>query len=177
MELRAPAAGELDALMDFFGRVPESERTFFKEPVLDRATVESWLSSDRGRRGIAVEDGYVAGYVAVVPLPGWSDHVGELRLVIDPEHRGRGLGRELARWALLQALECGLTKLLVEVVADQEGAVAMFRALGFHAEGLLRDHVRDRDGDLRDLVLLAHPVADHWSAMETAGIDDAVGSP
>jgi len=39
---------------------------------------------------------------------------------------------------------------------------------------VLRDHVRDRHGDLQDLVLLAHPVADHWSAMETAGIDDAV---
>jgi len=177
MELRAPAAGDLDALMDFFGRVPESERTFFKEPVLDRQIVESWLSADRGRRGIALEDGGVAGYVAVVPLPGWSDHVGELRLVVDPGQRGRGLGRDLARWALLQALECGLTKLLVEVVAEQEGAVAMFQALGFHAEGLLRDHVRDRHGDLRDLVLLAHPVADHSSAMETAGIEDAIGSP
>jgi len=177
MELHAPAAADLDALMDFFGHVPESERTFFKEPVLDREIVESWLSADRGRRGIAVEDGHVAGYVAVIPLPGWSDHVGELRLVVDPEHRGRGLGRDLARWALLQAIECGLTKLVVEVVAEQEGAVAMFQALGFHAEGLLRDHVRDRHGDLRDLVLLAHPVADQWSAMETAGIEDAVGSP
>ena len=177
MELRAPADADLAALMDFFGRVPESERTFFKEPVLDRATVESWVGSDRGRRGIAVEDGHVAGYVAVIPLPGWSDHVGELRLVVDPEARGRGLGRDLARWALLQAVDCRLTKLFVEVVADQECGVAMFTALGFHAEGLLREHVRDRHGELRDLVLLAHPVADTWSAMETAGIDDAIGSP
>jgi L-amino acid N-acyltransferase YncA len=156
MEIREPTPAQLDALMDFFGRVPESERTFFKEPVLDRATVESWLSADRGRRGVAIEAGRVAGYVAVVPLAGWSDHVGELRLVVDPGQRGRGLGRDLARWALLQALECGLAKLFVEVVAEQEGAVAMFQALGFHAEGLLRDHVRDRHGDLRDLVLLAH---------------------
>jgi hypothetical protein len=62
----------------------------------------------------------------------------------------------------------------VEVVADQEGAVALFTALGFSAEGLLRDHVRDGDGRRRDLVLLAHPVDDHWAAMTTAGIDDAV---
>ena len=60
------------------------------------------------------------------------------------------------------------------MVADQDGAVAMFTALGFQAEGLLRDHVRDRDGELRDLVLLAHPIADQWAAMTSAGIDEAV---
>ena len=62
----------------------------------------------------------------------------------------------------------------VEVVAEQEGAVAMFGGLGFQAEGLLRDHVRDRDGELRDLILLSHSVEDAWSAMETVGIDDAL---
>jgi ribosomal protein S18 acetylase RimI-like enzyme len=175
MQIREPSAPDLDALMAFFARVPESERTFFKEPVLDRATIESWLTTDSGRRALAHdEDGSVVGYVAVIRLTGWSDHVGEVRLVVDPGHRGQGLGRALARWALLQAVDCGLAKLTVEVVAEQEGAVAMFTGLGFQAEGLLRDHVRDRDGELRDLVLLSHSVADAWSAMETAGIDDAL---
>jgi ribosomal protein S18 acetylase RimI-like enzyme len=175
MQIREPSAADLDALMAFFARVPESERTFFKEPVLDRATIESWLTTDSGRRALAHdEDGSVVGYVAVIRLTGWSDHVGEVRLVVDPRARGQGLGRALARWALLQAVDCGLAKLTVEVVAEQEGAVAMFTGLGFQAEGLLRDHVRDRDGELRDLVLLSHSVADAWSAMETAGIDDAL---
>jgi L-amino acid N-acyltransferase YncA len=173
--IRPPTADDLDALMDFFAGVPEGERAFFKEQVLDRPTVERWLTEDSGRRGIAVEDGQVAGYVAVVRLTGWSDHVGEVRLVVDPGRRGRGLGRALARFALAQALDCGLSKLYVEVVAEQEGAVAMFSALGFTAEGLLRDHVRDQAGNLRDLVLLAHPVDDHWSALASAGIDDALG--
>jgi RimJ/RimL family protein N-acetyltransferase len=174
MDVRAPDTSDLDALLAFFARIPAAERTFFKEPVLDRATVESWLAGGPGRRGLVCADGEVGGYVAVVPLTGWSDHVGEIRLVVDPGRRGEGLGRALARWALLQALELGLRKLYVEVVADQEGAVAMFSALGFQAEGLLRDHVRDRDGRLRDLVLLAHPIDDQWSAMATAGIDDAL---
>jgi len=175
MQIREPSAADLDTLLEFFERVPESERTFFKEPVLDRATVEGWLTGGRGRRGLAFgDDGRVIGYVAVVRLSGWSDHVAEVRLVVDPGARGQGLGRALARWALLQALEAGLSKLIVEVVAEQEGAVAMFSGLGFQAEGLLRDHVRDRDGELRDLVLLSHSVADARSAMETAGIDDAL---
>ena len=175
MQIHEPSAADLDALMQFFERVPESERTFFKEPVLDRATVEGWLTAERGRRGLALDDdGRVVGYVAIVRLSGWSDHVGEVRLVVDPGQRGKGVGRALARWALLQAIDAGLTKLTVEVVAEQEGAVAMFGSLGFTAEGLLRDHVRDRDGQLRDLILLSHSVEDAWSAMETAGIDDAL---
>jgi L-amino acid N-acyltransferase YncA len=175
MQIRQPTGADLDALLEFFARVPEAERTFFKEEILDRATVDGWLRSERGRRGLAIEDdGRVGGYAAVVGLPGWSDHVGEVRLVVDPECRGRGLGRALARWALRQALECGLRKLYVEVVAEQEGAVAMFTALGFQAEGLLRDHVRDHGGELRDLVLLAHPVEDQWAGMTAAGIDDAL---
>src|SRR3954467_2299503 len=173
MQIRPPAPDDLEALLAFFERIPAAERTFFKEAVLDRSTVESWATAG-GRRALACDGGEVAGYVAVVPLTGWSDHVGEIRLVVDPGRRGQGLGRALARWALLQALELGLRKLYVEVVADQEGAVTMFSGLGFQAEGLLRDHVRDRDGRLRDLVLLAHPVEDQWSAMATAGIDDAV---
>jgi L-amino acid N-acyltransferase YncA len=174
MEIRPPRPDDLDALLAFFTRIPEAERTFFKEPVLDRSAVEGWLAGGHGRRGLACEAGEVAGYVAVVPLAGWSDYVGEVRLVVDPARRGAGVGRTLARWALLQALECGLAKLYVEVVAEQEGAVAMFAALGFQAEGLLREHVRDGDGRRRDLVLLAHPVDDHWAAMAAAGIDDAV---
>jgi ribosomal protein S18 acetylase RimI-like enzyme len=175
MGIRSPTPDDLDALLDFFERVPESERTFFKEHVLDRPTVEGWLTTDRGRRGLAFDDdGRVIGYVAVMRLSGWSDHVGDVRLVVDPQHRTQGVGRALARWALLQAVDCGMTKLTVEVVAEQERAVAMFSALGFRAEGLLLDHVRDHDGVLRDLVLLSHPVADSWSAMETAGIDDAL---
>jgi ribosomal protein S18 acetylase RimI-like enzyme len=173
-EIRRPAPDDVEALLAFFARIPEAERTFFKEEVLDRADVEAW-GTGRGRRALACDGGDVVGYVAVVPLGGWSDHVGEIRLVVDPARRGQGLGRALARWALLQAIDCGLQKLYVEVVSEQEGAVAMFTALGFQAEGLLRDHVRNHDGHLRDLVLLAHPIADQWSAMAGAGIEDALG--
>jgi L-amino acid N-acyltransferase YncA len=171
VEIRAPAPDDLDALLAFFAQVPEHERTFFKEAVLDRDTVAAWLAGEHVRRAVACADGAVAGYAAVVPLHGWSDHVGELRLVVAPEHRRAGVGRDLARWALVEAVRGRLRKVVVEVVADQEGAVAMFSALGFHAEGLLRDHVRDHGGELRDLVLLAHPVADQWEAMATAGFE------
>src|SRR4051812_50137279 len=112
MQIREPSAADLDALMAFFERVPESERTFFKEPVLDRAAVEGWLSGERGRRGLAFsDDGRVVGYVAVIRLTGWSDHVGEVRLGVDPQERGQGLGRGLAPRGLLRGPDCDPKKL------------------------------------------------------------------
>ena len=85
---------------------------------------------EQGRR-LALDRGAVLGYVAVVPLHGWSSHVGEIRLIVDPEHRGEGVGTALARHAIIEALRTGLSKLVVEVLATQEYTIEMFRALGF----------------------------------------------
>jgi RimJ/RimL family protein N-acetyltransferase len=163
---------------EFFRAIPEGDRTFFKEDVLDEDTIASWADDQRSRRLLAVDDdGRVVGYVAVIPGIGWSSHVGELRLVISPDHRRRGLGRELARRGLVEALDLGLHKLVFEVVADQAAAVQMFQRLGFDGEALLRNHVRDRDGELRDLIMLAHNVDENWELMATTGITEAVGEP
>ena len=110
--------------------------------------------------------------MAVVPLHGWSSHVGEVRLVVDPAARGRGIGRELARHAVHDAVDLGLAKLVVEVIADQTALIAMFVALGFDAEALLADHVRDRNGQIRDLLVLANDVESQFAAMATAGITE-----
>jgi ribosomal protein S18 acetylase RimI-like enzyme len=163
-----------DALLRFFGALPEGDLTFIREEVHDPETVRAWASS--GGRWVATEGDEVTGYVAVRPLPGWSDHVGEVRLVVAPASRGTGLGRELARHALVQAVGSGLSKLVVEVVAEQGAALALFTDLGFTGEALLVDHIRGRDGELRDLMVLAHHVRDTWAGMDTVGVADELRS-
>jgi L-amino acid N-acyltransferase YncA len=162
-----------DALLRFFRDLPEGDRTFIKEDVTDPETVRAWTSG--GNRWVAVDGDEIRGYVAVLPLSGWSDHVGEVRLVVAPAARGSGLGRDLARHALVAGVEAGLTKLMVEIVAEQGAALALFSALGFSGEALLRDHIRDRDGRLRDLMVLAHHVGETWSGMDTVGVADELG--
>jgi L-amino acid N-acyltransferase YncA len=173
MEIRSLESRDRDALARFLERVPAADRTFFKENVDDPAVVDSWLAP-RPARTIALEDGEVIGWVSVVPLHGWSSHVGEVRLIVDPAHRGRGIGRTLARRAVIEAHQLGLKKMVVEVIAVQEPTIAMFRSLGFDPEALLSDHVRDRAGELRDLMVLSHSVEEQWSSMIKAGIADDI---
>ena len=174
MEIRPLEPGDRPAIERFLERVPEGDRTFFKEDVSDADVLDSWASTGPSR-SLAVDGDAVLGYVAVVPLQGWSSHVGEVRVIVDPEHRGQGIGRALARHAVAEALRLGLTKMVVEVVADQEPAIAMFRSHGFDPEALLRDHVRDRNGELRDLMILAQVPEEAFQTMAAAGIAEAQG--
>jgi ribosomal protein S18 acetylase RimI-like enzyme len=162
----------------FLERIPLEDQSFFKEDISRPDTVDRWLAGEAGHRAVALEgsDGEdcVRGYFALVAGAGLSSHVAELRLVTDPQRRRRGYGRLLARAALIGALERGIEKIVVEVAADEEPAIALFRGLGFEGEALLRNHIRDRQGRRRDVLILAHLVDETWSSMASLGIDEAL---
>ena len=172
MDIRRIEPADRPALERFLDAIPAADRTFLKEDVGDPAVVAAWVRPGEARSIAVQDDGEVAGYVAVIPLHGWSSHVGEVRLVVAPDRRGEGIGRQLARHAVLEALALDLAKLVVEVIADQEALVGMFRTLGFEPEALLADHVRDRSGEIRDLMVLAHDVESQFSAMAAAGVTE-----
>ena len=107
-------------------------------------------------RLVALVDGSVAGYAAVLRGWGWSRHVGELRLATAPTYRQRGIGRLLAQRIVVEADEVGLEKLTVDVVAGQDRLFGMFTKLGFQQEGRLRAQVRSSGGATHDLLVLSH---------------------
>ncbi|NCL74682.1 GNAT family N-acetyltransferase [Rhodococcus sp. YH1] len=173
MNIVALGRDHTDALIEFFARLPAEDLTLMREDVTEPDTVRGW--ADRPAHWVALDDGAVVGFAAVRPLPSWSDHVGELRLVVDSAHRRLGIGRALARHALADAIRAGRRKVVVELAADQEHSLAMFGSLGFTGEALLRDHIRDREGNLRDLVMLAHFVDATWSSIDTIGVSAELG--
>ena len=175
MTIEALEPRHLDALRRFLQALPEGDRTFMKEDVTDPACSEAWVrGGGRARRFAAVEGDEVLGILFLIPLTGWSSHVGEIRVVVAEAARGRGVGRALAEYAVLRAAEEGLQKVVIEMVAEQEPAVRMFTGLGFQGEALLVDHIRDRAGELRDVLVLAHYMDDNWSAMASVGLGEEV---
>jgi ribosomal protein S18 acetylase RimI-like enzyme len=171
MEIRPLEHGDRSALEEFLQRIPEGDRTFFKEQVDEEAVISTWLE-DGDARWLAVADQRVLGYIAVVPGQAWSRHVGGIRLIVDPGHRGEGVGTALARHAIVEGFRSGLSKLVVEVLARQEFTIEMFRALGFDPEALLKGQVRDRAGELHDLMILAHTADEAAAAIAAAGLTE-----
>ena len=97
IEITPFAAADVNVVWGFFQRVPVGDRTLVKEPVTELGHVHAWVDDARAQRYVARIDDTVVGYVAVFPSVGWSRHVGEVRLVVDPTVRRRGIGQRLAR--------------------------------------------------------------------------------
>ena len=161
--IRRFEAKDQAAMLAFAETLPEHDLLFLgrdlKHPRVIGAWVEAigdgWIDSL-----VAEEDGIFVGTAALVRDPlGWSAHVGEVRLLVSPAKRGAGLGRDLLEGIYSIAMERGIAKLTAQMTPDQIGSVMLFESLGFRAEALLKDQVRDRAGKPHDLTILSHDVA------------------
>lgn len=174
MTLRPLTRADAAALGQFFDAIPEQDRNFLKEDVTQDQVRERWLDESSGIRLAAFgDDGRLDGLAALWPGIGRSSHVADLRLIVAADRRRHGLGRELARAALVEGLRNGWRKITIEVPADHQATIDMFVELGFRGEALLRDQLQEPDGRLHDLVLLAHLADEGWAEMYTSGLADA----
>lgn len=169
IELRLMGAKDEKAVAAFAKALPVHDLLFLPRDITQAKVLKAWIAeSERGGMTslIAVKGKEVVGCAAIVTDPlSWSPHVGEIRVVTSSSVRGEGVGRVLTHAAFSLALSSGLEKLVVQMTVDQKGGIALFEGLGFKAEALLRDHVRDKSGKKHDIVVLGHDVAKVWSQM------------
>jgi len=173
LELRRMTADDRDPVLAFARALPEEDLLFLRVDLTDPAVVDDWianLDSGHSTSVVAYDSNGLAGYATVHRNPArWTRRVGEIRVNVNPEYRGRGLGRILTGEVFDIARALGLRKLMANMTADQRGAQSAFRRLGFIAEALLTDYVEDRSGEFRDLVIMSFDVDGH-----TEQVDDRV---
>jgi ribosomal protein S18 acetylase RimI-like enzyme len=178
IEIRLMSPADEAAVLEFAQKLPTHDLLFLPRNISQPKVLSAWIKEiERGSiiSLLAVKSARVVGCGTIVRDPhSWSPHVGEIRNVISPDVRGLGVGRALSQETFALALGSGLEKLLVQMTVDQTGAIAIFEGLGFKAEALLHDHVRDLDGKKHDIVVLAHDVAQVRAQMEAYGLPDAV---
>lgn len=152
------------ALFDFFQRVRKEDRLFLREDVSDPATIRAWvdgLNYDRILPVLALDDAKVVGDATLHRRPrGWSQHIGKVRIVIDPEYRMRGLGTLMIMELIDIAKALKVERLVVELMGTQEVALTAFRHLGFERKAVLYGHVKDQVGRPQDLVIMVNDLAE-----------------
>lgn len=166
-----------DAFLRFTTSLPDHDLLFLRTDITDPEVVDNWLDNvdlDRIITIVAEHAGAIVGYGSLhFNNAPWSRHVGELRVLISGGLRGKGLGRALTDAIFARALDRGIEKMVAQMTIDQKGAIATFEELGFKPEALLRDHVKDRNGEKHDLLVFCHDVREFQSQMDAYGVSEA----
>lgn len=167
--LRVPGAGDADAIHEFALALPENDLLYMRRDISKRPVVDAWLESIADGESLALlaeSDGTLIGMSGLMmDRKSWSPHVGEIRVQIGADARGKGLGRVMIQETFAQAVEQGIEKIIAQMTLDQSAARAVFEEMGFQQEALLRDHVRDRNGEDHDIVIMSCDVAGAASRM------------
>jgi RimJ/RimL family protein N-acetyltransferase len=175
-EIRTMTAADGPAVLAFARALPAHDLLFLPRDITHPKVLDAWVQElERGTLAslIAVRGDTVVGCATIVFDPrSWSPHVAELRVVVSVEARQKGLGRNLIREAFALAVPLAIEKIVAQMTVDQTAAIATFESMGYRAEALLRDHVKDRDGVKHDLVILSHDVAEFQARAAAYGRTD-----
>jgi RimJ/RimL family protein N-acetyltransferase len=174
IELRPMVAADEQAVLAFARGLPTHDLLFLPRDITQPKVMAAWvraIESGVTTTLLAWDGETVVGCAAIFRDPhSWSPHIGELRVVTASGLRGRGVGRAMIQACFAIMLQTGIEKIVAQMTIDQEGAIAVFESLGFRSEGLLRDHVQDRDGKRHDIVILSHDVAKVLGQMNAYGM-------
>ena len=175
--LRPMKAENADTVLAFAQALPTHDLLFLPRDITQPKVMAAWVRAiEKGDTTtiLAWDDDRVVGCAAIFRDPhSWSPHIGELRVVTSADLRGRGVGRAMIQACLALMLQGGIEKVVAQMTIDQEGAIAVFESLGFRSEGLLREHVQDKDGRRHDIVILSHDAANVLSGMSAYGMSRA----
>jgi dephospho-CoA kinase len=129
------------------GNLSTIDRTF--TPAQERAFLRRLPA--RSRLLVAEFGNIIAGFQVIEPYAGYTgamNHVATLGTYVAPAARCAGLGRRMSVRTFQQARTAGFEKMVVQVRADNDGALGFYAALGFRACGRLVCQARLAGGDV-----------------------------
>ena len=156
--LRPFESKDVDALYDFFHRMPLEYRRFAWDNVDNRSLVEQWgRSIDYGKAFplIALDGHHIVADATLHQREGGPLRlVGRIKWMIDPEFRGAGLGTALVNHLVSVARERGLRHVNAMLISDLEAdAVETLEDLGFSSY-VQPGYGTDPDGNQHDMTKL-----------------------
>lgn len=165
IELRPLESKDHMALLNLFQRVPEEDLYYLKDTVTDSEVIRDWTHNINLEKVISimalVGDTIIADATLHRSRVFARKHVGEVRIVVDPEYRRKGGGRRLVRELLDIAAELDLYRVIIELVSEREdAAIDVVESLGFSKTATLKGRIRDYYGSYKDVVVLEIPLSD-----------------
>ena len=139
MQIRKATETDFVAMWGIFHAVVAGGDTYTFSPTTSREEAHIyWLGPDIASF-VAETEGNIVGFYKLIPNHrDLGSHVANASFMVSPGAHGRGVGKAMGRHCLVEAKKAGYLAMQFNfVVSTNEGAVALWKKLGFAIVGTL----------------------------------------
>ncbi len=155
--LRPLTAEDREGLVALYASAQPEDVRSLRDDVTDPQVVRGWVDTldySRVLPLLALMGERIVGNATLHRRGGPYRHVGEVRIFLAKDYRGRGLGTEMLKTLVDLARKEGLHWLQAEVFASQPKVIRAFESMGFEQRCVLEDYFMLPDGQTEDVVIL-----------------------
>ena len=155
--IRPAAAEDWPGIYPFYAAIVEAGETYAFPPGQSLEEARPWwMEGPPGLTVVAVDADEILGSAKMGPnRPGRGAHVATASFMVDPAHRGRGVGRALGEYALAWASDAGYSAMQFNAVVETNThAVNLYKSLGFEIAGTLSEGFKHPTQDYVGLHIL-----------------------
>ena len=161
--LRPMVKNDRKIVGDFFSHLTPSVLQYVRQDVNDPKVLDEWfdhLNYERVFPLLSIKDNKVVANATLHRVAhGWRKHLGTIRIVVEAEFHGKGLGTLMINELVDLAQEFGLEKLMVEFPLKAHGALVLFKKVGFSPRAVIEGLTKNRHGENLDVVIMVMDVA------------------
>lgn len=156
---------DIGDLSKLYSRIPRSDLLIYKDDVTNWDNLKNWFTGTNYGKVFQLaavsEDKIVAkGSLHSEGLL-WS-HAAELKLIVDPEYRGKGLGSQMFNLLLYEGLKRRFQKIIVRYISDNSSFTKILDHYGFKPETVLSCYLKDEiSGMAKDLIIASFSL-ENW---------------
>lgn len=155
---------DLEGLLRFFSKVPRSDLLIYKDDVREWESVESWFTSSIYKKVfqlVALKESEIVAKGTLHKEGLYWRYAAEIKLIVDPDYRGRGLGSQMFKTLLAEGLKHSFEKIIVRFTRDNKSFTRMLDHFGFKPEAVLNCYVKSEEtGEHKDLVIASYNLED-----------------
>jgi L-amino acid N-acyltransferase YncA len=139
LDIRLARETDRDAIWNIFHAIVAPGDTYAFDPRISREDALAYWFREDTHTYVAEEDGRVVGtYILKANQPGLGSHVANAAFMVAPDAQGSGVGRRMAEHCLGEASRLGFRAMQFNfVVSTNEGAIRLWKQLGFKTVGTL----------------------------------------